>query len=346
MNNNGKTNGEDYHFSLMVAIIAVLTLIGSQLEFKLLTSKIDPQGRFIILNCVIQGMEFLLINIYAPNYYSEQVEFFKNIEQELRHFDPELYTIFGGDFNCNEIDADGGAVKLKFQSILAIETIMETRGLIDIWRMRNPLRKIFTWRSPTPLIQRRLYYFFITDRLQHQIHKAAIIPGISSDHSVIILCFKSLSYYKHVPSHWKFNISLLEDTEYIEKFKLNYIKWKMKNSYHDQDNYIALWEFLKYNIRMHTIKYSKVKKCTFRTELNALEKEVKQLEQNLAYNSESNKELYLEKRQKINNMYDAIADGIIIIRSRVQWYEQGEKSTKYFLNLEKRQKIRALSGNF
>ena len=72
----------------------VMTLIGSQLEFKLLTSKIDPQGRFIILNCVIQGMEFLLINIYAPNYESEQVEFFKSIEQELSHFDPELYNIW------------------------------------------------------------------------------------------------------------------------------------------------------------------------------------------------------------------------------------------------------------
>lgn len=29
-------------------------------------------------------------------------------------------------------------------------------GLIDIWRVRNPTEKRFTWRQKTPIIQRRL----------------------------------------------------------------------------------------------------------------------------------------------------------------------------------------------
>ena len=32
----------------------------------------------------------------------------------------------------------------------------------------------------------------------------------------------------------------------------------------------------------------------------------------------------------------------IIIRARARWYEHGEKSTKYFLNLEKRNHIKNL----
>ena len=34
----------------------------------------------------------------------------------------------------------------------------------------------------------------------------------------------------------------------------------------------------------------------------------------------------------------------IIIRARARWHEQGEKSTKYFLNLEKRNHIKKHMG--
>ena len=47
-------------------------------------------------------------------------------------------------------------------------------------------------------------------------------------------------------------------------------------------------------------------------------------------------------------MYDHITEGIII-RSCTVWYEQGERNSKYFLNLEKRQKsktqVRKLLSN-
>ena len=39
-------------------------------------------------------------------------------------------------------------------------------------------------------------------------------------------------------------------------------------------------------------------------------------------------------------MYDKITDGIIV-RSRAQWYEEEEKSSKYLLNLEKKQKYKS-----
>ena len=38
--------------------------------------------------------------------------------------------------------------------------------------------------------------------------------------------------------------------------------------------------------------------------------------------------------QVAHSIYDQIAEGIRI-RSKYDWYEHGEKSTKYFLNLEK-----------
>ena len=65
---------------------------------------------------------------------------------------------------------------------------------------------------------------------------------------------------------------------------------------------------------------------------NFLEKELKKLEKNLN-NFETN-EYYLECKQKLQNIYTKKVNGIRI-RSKCNWYENGEKSTKFFLNLGK-----------
>ena len=63
-----------------------------------------------------------------------------------------------------------------------------------------------------------------------------------------------------------------------------------------------------------------------------LEKELNRLEKNLT-NFQTN-QYYLECKQKLQNIYTKKANGIRI-RSKCNWYENREKSTKFFLNLEK-----------
>ena len=46
---------------------------------------------------------------------------------------------------------------------------------------------------------------------------------------------------------------------------------------------------------------------------------------------------YEAGQSKLESIYGNIVNGAII-RSRIDWYEQGEKSNKYFSNLEKRSK--------
>ena len=92
------------------------------------------------------------------------------------------------------------------------------------------------------------------------------------------------------------------------------------------------WEFLKYEIRKFTMNFSKnlVKKKN--KGRNFLEKELNRLEKNLT-NFQTN-QYYLECKQKLQNIYTKKANGIRI-RSKCNWYENGEKSTKFLLNLEK-----------
>ena len=49
-------------------------------------------------------------------------------------------------------------------------------------------------------------------------------------------------------------------------------------------------------------------------------------------------------KQELENCYKQITEGIIV-RSRVKWYEQGEHSSKYFLNLIKKNKAKTYIRN-
>ena len=109
----------------------------------------------------------------------------------------------------------------------------------------------------------------------------------------------------------------------------------------------VLWDFLKYKIRYETIVYSKKKAKKRRSVLVSLEERLKECQVKWDEDPTPENLNDLEIIQtEYDRHYDYITQGIII-RSRVNWYEQGEKSNKYFLNLEnakkKKSSIRKLS---
>ena len=96
------------------------------------------------------------------------------------------------------------------------------------------------------------------------------------------------------------------------------------------------WEFLKYEIRKFTIEFSKTAAKIRKQHKIDLEHKLKNLENNLT--SEENRKLYNHHKNKLETICDHIADGIKI-RSKCEWYEHGEKSAKFFLNLENKRGV-------
>ena len=92
------------------------------------------------------------------------------------------------------------------------------------------------------------------------------------------------------------------------------------------------WEYLKYEIRKVTMNFLKNLGKEENKDQNFLEKELKKLEKNLT-NFQKN-ECYLECKQKLQNIYNKKVNGIRI-RSKCKWCNNEEKSTEFFLNLEK-----------
>ena len=92
------------------------------------------------------------------------------------------------------------------------------------------------------------------------------------------------------------------------------------------------WEYLKYNIRKYTINFSKKLAKNTNKKIVDLETKLKHFEKD--YENYVDHIDYKVCKQPLDAIYEEKAKGIKI-RSKCNWYELDEKSTKYFLNLEK-----------
>ena len=127
----------------------VLVLVQENLDFKVKSTYTDDSGRFIFLDTLIQDSPFLLANIYAPTKASEQCQFLDEIAFHIadKVCQSEHYIITGGDFNATfepNLDCSGGRPSIK-NCIKNLNDIMLQNDLVDIWRLRNPDKKRFTW---------------------------------------------------------------------------------------------------------------------------------------------------------------------------------------------------------
>ena len=164
--------------------------------------------------------------------------------------------------------------------------IKEHFDLWDIWRLRNPDVKRFTFRQKyaSGFIQRRLDYFFISNSPQDVITHADFFAALSTDHSPVNISISKSKNCIHGHGFWKFNSSLLSDQNYVTKAK-NLIQTFQSN----QDfvlNAQLKWELLKYEIRKFTINYSKKLAKERKENKTLLVNKLKELEGNL--NTEDN----------------------------------------------------------
>ena len=299
----------------------------------------DNGGRILILEANIDDEIFILVNFYNSNTESEQIKSLNELNHMLNDFsiNSSKRVIFAGDFNMIfdiNLEASGGSPTLKKRSISKLLQILEQYNLVDIWRIRNALSKRFTFRKNhfSGFIQRRLDYVFISNHFQEFTKNIDILPAFCSDHSPILCTFEKSSEFNTGRNFWKFNSSLTKDKNFVKNLK-EHIKF-IKNSFISNfENKPQLqWEYLKYEMRSFAIKFSKNKAKIKREKILTLENKLKKLEENL--NIEEIKIEYDNCQNELNDIYEEIGNGIKI-RSRCDWYEFGEKSNKFFLNLEK-----------
>ena len=107
--------------------------------------------------------------------------------EDPRHIEIQRVHWIGKSINGKpspDLDSSGGSPTVK--------DICLNYDLIDIWRIRNPDAKSYTWRQKKPLIQRRLDFWLISDSCQDEVEDTTVKTALKSDHSAIIISFNSL----------------------------------------------------------------------------------------------------------------------------------------------------------
>ena len=312
-----------------------LIAFGKDMDYKLKEHKNDGNGRLQICSILIEGKKFLLVNVYNNNTENKQIETIKKLD-EMMHSIEEILDheiIIGGDFNFildKDLDALGGNPKLKLKSIAELTRLKQKYNLCDIYRIRNPNTKRFTFFKPTPKLCRRLDYFLISNTLQDMTVGCDATTSYRSDHAPIYLRISPVCQFKKGPSLWKYNANLGMNIQYCQGVKgvIEKIKQEQQNISHQ-----AKWEFIKYKIREFSISFSKKLAKEKREKMENAEKIIFQYENSEDHNV--TEEIYTLNKREYQNILDEKMNGQIL-RSKVQNYQFGEKSSKFFLSLEKR----------
>ena len=256
--------------------------------------------------------------------------FSTSLSSQLYHFG--VCSMFGSK--------KGGLARSHKKSLEVINDFSENLDLIDAWRVLNPECSRFTWRQKKPEVHCRLDFFLVNQTTFCNIVSADILPGYKTDHSMITLQI-SLHSNNRGRSFWKLNTSFLNDIEYVNRIKLIINQTKAEYVQDDTVNPNLLWEMVKMKVREESLKYgtSKKKKLTKKEEeieqaIASLEKCLSEFKGDETQRQKVWSELETKKRE-LEAIIEYRTKGAIL-RSKSQWYNEGEKNTKYFLNLEKR----------
>ena len=97
--------------------------------------------------------------------------------------------------------------------------------LCDLWKIQSPTKKSHTFRQndSSGIINCRLGYIFISNKLQELSNDTDIILDFKTDHSSVLVTISNYNFLKPGPGPWKLANSLINDKTFTNTFK-NFIQ--------------------------------------------------------------------------------------------------------------------------
>ena len=334
----------------------VITLYDN--SFECVESYTDDEGRVAIVVIENEKLKAVVVNVYCPNDHKASYVFMEKVYDKIFEFldkHPDAFVIMGGDLNACMAENDSlNRVKTKQESYLTdyIAANNSTCEIIDAYRSMEADGG-YTWNRQQ--CYSRLDYLFVSNYLASKIIKVHNDWSYEqSDHASLHVEMYINEEIVMGPGLTRVNVSVLDDPYKLVVAKEE-IKELLAQIPRDWDPHKRL-EYLKVVIR--SVLAGLVGRS--RTELK---QEIVELEESL--NDMHNLKVKacalvdpVEKRRKSVLIDAAInrLDGDLRIlrlkqssetafRARANWYEHGEKSNKYFLNLNKKYKKQKVIAN-
>ena len=126
-----------------------IVYVGSK-SFVLANQIADKNGHLLLIVAIVDGVHFILINIYNCNTESQGLLTLTKLHKIPQNIDNigNKNIIIGADFHFqfnSKLEAKGVKPTLKKKSIGKMIELIESFEFCDIWRIRNPTRKRFTF---------------------------------------------------------------------------------------------------------------------------------------------------------------------------------------------------------
>jgi exonuclease III len=313
----------------------VTILISKKLVYNQISFKYDESGRVIILNIEIGNTIYSIVNVYTPTNLSERCRFFSRIKNFIiENIDNENNLILCGDFNSCLSSSDRTSANID-KSTEFFNSLVCDLNIKDIWKSKNPKKKGYTWQNTGNIKQKsRIDFIFTKEYLFNFIKSCNTLCPPISDHKCIKMVISNPNLSKG-QGYWKMNVTVLNDKDYCKNIiKLfhetveEYTKLMVNNQ--------VIWDLFKIKVRDYTIAFCTKINQNNKKYLHDLENKINIIDESL--NVEYNKYFQMKKEELTNELkiyYEKSLKGAQI-RSRAKYIEDGEKSTSYFLNLERK----------
>ena len=239
----------------------------------------------------------------------------------------------------NKLDKLGGNPSARQTATTILNTITHQNILTDVWRDRNRDTKKFTWtgkRTQNSFIHTCIDKFYISSQLTPLVTQTDILHFSFSDHDLISLTF-DLNTQPCGDGYWLFNNNLLEDdifTTEIESFWTNWLTKKI-----EFNTPLKWWDTAKNNFKNIAVKRSTQLSKYQRHEFQRLEKKLIYLQQRLANGDNNISKAYLQTKNELQH-HHLNQMAAIVARTKIQYTEEGEKSTQCFFSLKTQQKTK------
>ena len=316
----------------------VAILLHSRLECSVKQKRSDNEGRILNIVLELDGRTLNIINIYAPQTDSERRIFFSGLDNFISE---DFENIIGGDYNCivnTRLDKYGGNPNARNYAATILNGMCSRHNLSDIWRRRNKDKRCFTWTSQhlttDRIIRTRIDKFLISNSLNQSVLDALIKPFPHSDHDGVWLSF-NFDQVKRGPGYWHFNGDLLSNAAFESEINEFWIFWKTK--YEDFADPLIWWDRAKQEFKNIAIRCAKIIGKQKRHERYQLERNLIQLQEKSNTGNTQDIENYLMARERLKQL-DLRDLEATKIRTKAEFLEEGERSTRYFYSLEKSRK--------
>lgn len=318
--------GQVYYSAFSTRKRGVIILVRKNIDFRVLKQITDKEGRWVILDAMLESQRITIANIYGPNAISPN--FFNELCNVIRDIGNDN-IILGGDFNQVRdwvLDKSSQLNRVNSTSMTAIDRMMEELGLIDIWRLLHPSERDYTFFSHPHAAYSRIDYFLISKALVDQVQGATIGNIAMTDHAPVDLVLIPIENVAREP-RWRFNNFMLN-----REGDCTLIRTMMSEFWEFNEGSISdtgvMWDAFKAYVRGRLIQYSALVKRAETKQMMKLEQDIKGLEKEHMQRPDPDIWRSLNKlKLDLNNISQKKAE-FALFCTKQRYYEQGERAGK------------------